>query len=772
MNPNAVNQFLKDTVIYAEGEPVFSIAMIVKGRVLIHNDGAKIIMGSGAFLGINDLYSGRYQSTYTAYDEALIYVFPISRIEEMENILSVKKDYHGFMVASYYKIINDLHLIYQGLLKHGSEIYQFLTETYHNYVESGVQRGLKIIKSDRIETLEPLDYDIEMISDRIRYYSECRSLPVEVIKSFYSHGNLVTLYQLEDQISVVNQLITVLKEMSESYVTMVECLVDDSDLSLFNLITSISGQTDNISGMELLDILDNIVEKVNKAELFAEKMIGRKLKMERKRMEEGYHRLLSGAANREKTSETDLKYSKEAAQEALLEMKDSFDKIIEYAAIDVKNAAEMKAALTEFLQMKDKFSSEDTARKLRRKLADYHYDIYTKVFKKAYIEKNVPRIIDLFLKYGFVDDRLLTNEQMLSLYFLEEEHEEDHACNVFDIKTWLTMIYEGKREPSKNEFDMEYPEMLADLKRQGRIKEKEVSIWMADSEKKLEYEIQNMFRYNNRTTSGQIASFVPFLHKDQWSNNIERMFVTSAKVNETIAKIMKVDFSVFDREVLYVNKEKNIVKEYIIKRVYPDIVLMPNIGTNGVMWQEISGKRRDSAGRIFLPIFTDVELKALLVRQFGRFRWELCRTIEGTAWNDIKQKSLTSEYSDYLQFYRKNKELSEERRERIKQQIQKGRNNTREVFVLDYEQWINYEAIGAIKLNKPVREIMATYCPFARELREQLKLQPLFEEAMAKYNRDKLKKVRELEGRQRFLLRDKIELTPELIDTLNYFRDL
>ena len=46
-------------------------------------------------------------------------------------------------------------------------------------------------------------------------------------------------------------------------------------------------------------------------------------------------------------------------------------------------------------------------------------------------------------------------------------------------------------------------------------------------------------------------------------------------------------------------------------------------------------------------------------------------TIEGTAWNDIKVKSLTSEYSDYLQFYRKNRELSEERKEKLKYQIQR-----------------------------------------------------------------------------------------------------
>ena len=56
INPNAMQQYLKGSNVYTEGEPVSSVAMIVKGRVLMHNDGAKIVMGSGAFLGINDLY--------------------------------------------------------------------------------------------------------------------------------------------------------------------------------------------------------------------------------------------------------------------------------------------------------------------------------------------------------------------------------------------------------------------------------------------------------------------------------------------------------------------------------------------------------------------------------------------------------------------------------------------------------------------------------------------------------------------------------------------
>lgn len=774
MNPNAVNQFSKGSIIYTEGEAVFSIGMIVKGRVLIHNDGAKIVAGSGSFLGLNDLYHGKYLSTYTAADDLLLYVFPINSIEELDTILSVNKDYHGFMVASQYKMIYDLNQIYIEMSKLCSSMYRFLKEYYEKYCEIASRRCFKAREAKRINSLDLLDSELELISDRINYYIECKSLPIEAVKLFYSYGNAITQYQIEDEVSVVNQQLEALRERLTDFVTMVECLIDDTDTCLFRMIAEMAISMDSPAGVsnDILDMMDDIVEQVNKAETFADRMLGKKLTINRKKMEEIYHLLLSGNHKEDVNSDTLLKYSEEDREQALEEMRDTFVKLLAYAGIEGEEAENMKTAMLDFLHLKDKSSTDNSVRLLRKRLADYHYSIYLLVFLRAYQEKKVPRIIDMFLKYGFTDERLLTTDQMLSVYFLKEEEEQKGSCNTYDMKAWLTLIYEGKKEPSKNEFDQEYSEMLLDMRKQNKLTEKEVQEWLTDNRKKLEYEIQNMFRYNNRTTNGQISSFVPMLHKEQWANGIERLYITNSKVNEVIQSILKIDYSIFDREVIYSDKEKKIVKEYIIKRVYPDIILFPNVGTNGIMWQEISGKKRDTPGRFCLPIFTDVNLGLLLTRILGRYRWELCRTIEGVSWNDIQVKSLTSEYCDYLQFYRKNKELSEEKKEKIKLQIQKGKNSSREIFVIDYEMWINYESKGAVKLNKPVREIMATYCPFAKELREQLKLQPLFEDAMARFTRERLKKLREVEGRLRLLTKEGIEIPQELMDTLSYYRDL
>jgi hypothetical protein len=773
MNPNAVNQFPKGATVYKEGQPVSNVAMIIKGRVLIHNDGAKILLGSGSFLGINDMYLGRFHSTYTAYDDLILYVFPIQRVEELENILAANKDYHGFMVASFYKLIYELDQIYRGIMEHGTRMYQFLTSTYKGYIDSSKRWGYNAKASERIEKLIALESDLELLEDRVRYYSECRNIPVDAVKLFYSYGNVITQYQVEDQSNIVNQQMEALKELAVDFISMTECLVDDTDNCLFRLIAQMSLEMNSNAGgnKEYMDIIDDIIDEINLVETFTERMIGKNVKVNRQKMEEIYHLLLTGNKAQEVSSETFLKYSKEEAQRALEELKDSFQTIISYAEIEPTKTETMKSAMQDFVYIKDKTSTEDSVRALRRQLIENHYLLYHKVFVKAHQDKKVPRIIDLFLSYGFADERLLTKEQLLSLYFLENNQQNKGLCNIYNIKSWLTLIYEGKREPSKNEFDMEYSEMVTDLRKQGKIAEKDVAQWLTNTGKKLEYEIQNMFRYNNRTTNGQISNFVPFLYKEQYAGNFDKVLLTVDKLNIAIGNLLKIDYSIFSRDILYMNPEKNITKEYMIKSVYPEFILMPNVGVNGIMWQEISGKRRDSSARFLLPIFTEASIAAIITRIFGRYRWEICRTVEGSSWNDIKVKSLTSEYSDYLQFFRKNKELSEEKREKIKLQIQKGRNSSKEIFTLDYEQWINYESTGAIKLNKPVREIMATYCPFSKDIREQLKTQPIFAEAMTRYYKIKQQKIRETDGRLRMLQKEQIELPKELVDTLSYYRD-
>ena len=772
INLNAVNQYTKGNILYSEGEPLSSIILVIKGRVQIHHEGASYYMGPGSFLAVSDIFDGRYQSTYTAQEDLVVYVFAIDHKDDIENILSINKDYSGFIIMSLNKIISELGKLHNDILKQGRGLYDFLIEKFNLYFESATRLGYTAKKPKWVNDLTEFDSYITPDVDKINYYMEKAAIPIDVVKAYYSYSNNITIYQMGDQVDLINQINELLKEYAKKLSIMADYLINEADTCLFDLFAAYAIEVANADGnsSELIDHMDSIIEEINSTEIFFKNRLGRKMDINRKRMEEVYHLLISGTNDKEMSIHAHLKYSEYDTDKVIAMLEGSYNQILDYSGIEVNKAKIMQDTMMDFVNIKERLSMEDSARKIRKKITDEYYELYKYVFLKAYNDKNIPRVVDMFLKYGYADERLLNKEQLLTIYFLKDE-EVSNNLKVYSIKDWLKLIYEGKKEPSKNEFDLEYNDMLISLKNKGKLSDKQVKEYAVDMERKLDYEIQNMFRYNNRTTNGQITTFAPVLHKDMLYGQLDKFFVTPSIIMEAFNKLFEIDYSVFDRESLYVKKEKHIEKEYIIERVYPDIILMPTVGVNGIMWQDITGKRRNTPGRFLFPIFSESNLYLNIIKVCGRFRWEMCRTIEGTAWNDIKVKSLTSEYSDYLQFYRKNRDLSEERKEKIKLQIQKGRNNSREIFVIDYEAWISYESRGAIKLNKLVREIMATYCPFTKKLREQITIQPIFEDAFARYYRNRLKKIRETEGRHRLLKKDNIELTKELIDTLTYYQE-
>jgi hypothetical protein len=160
----------------------------------------------------------------------------------------------------------------------------------------------------------------------------------------------------------------------------------------------------------------------------------------------------------------------------------------------------------------------------------------------------------------------------------------------------------------------------------------------------------------------------------------------------------------------------------------------------------------------------------MLLSVVGRYRWEICRNIQGIYWSDISEKSLTSEYYDYIQFYKKNRELSVQAKEKIRNEIARVRNNYREVFVQDYIQWIKYESKGSSRLNKIARTILMTYCPFPREIRSELVNFPAFAELLDRYEILQAAKIKKLENAYLSIRKSGGTITKELEENLEFHK--
>ena len=219
------------------------------------------------------------------------------------------------------------------------------------------------------------------------------------------------------------------------------------------------------------------------------------------------------------------------------------------------------------------------------------------------------------------------------------------------------------------------------------------------------------------------------------------MAVTAEKIADAINKVRCVDYSALYHDVMFSDPDRGINQEWIKKEILPDVILMPNAGTRTLMWQETSGAKIDTPARFLFPIFSAVDLDDQMVECIGRYRWEICRRVQGVYWNDIREKSLTAEYCDFIQYYRKNSDLSADAKEKIKTALSRARNSYREVFVKDYQAWMKYESQGSFRLNKVARDILVRYCPFAKDIRQGLATNPQYQNAFHRLDAENRKKL-------------------------------
>ena len=125
------------------------------------------------------------------------------------------------------------------------------------------------------------------------------------------------------------------------------------------------------------------------------------------------------------------------------------------------------------------------------------------------------------------------------------------------------------------------------------------------------------------------------------------------------------------------------LKETVRVDVRPDVIFAPNAGVKGILWQECEGMHRTTPGRMIISALHMENAHKTFLRMTAEFRWEMCKRTHGSHWNDPSSNSLTADYFDYIQFYRKNNDLSADAKEKVKLLITKARNSVKEAFVLD-----------------------------------------------------------------------------------------
>lgn len=774
----------KDQMIFYKGTAAKAFTLIVQGSVIAENGGIKRKISAGEMIGVFDVMQGKYLYNYQTTEDTEMCFFQVEDIKKFGTFFRTYAEYSGNMVHA---MCSEL----QVHMQERNELYQ-LIEQGNEFLKKryvvNLQEGMKIDRQTMAD-VEGYKENIKIdIPDRlIKFYEECLKVSLDAKQMYYAQSDFLAFYQVCEVQKIICTIRNAKSKLLDELKRLCERFYDDNGRGLYQKeFEFVTGTRKNGKfKMEYYVRINQTKDQIVKLKSEYYRYTGQLLPIDVKDMEQKLTEMLGTPV--QYTHENIIAQvgdgqesnviKKEDVKEDYIEnvvhsgVENTLQQIFDFGEIDKTDQERIREELHMFAQLEDKMSVKDDVRMLKKNITNDFFLCYKKCIIPWILEKPTPIAVKLFLNYGMMDETLLTKEQIEYLLKVEAENRtnEEELSHIYTMAEWLREIYHQNKMTSRNSFENDFRDELRQQKKYGKITALQEKEYLEDPVKCVEFEIDNMFVSNNKIVNGKLTTYVALLFKEEIYGNIENMVVKKRALKDSLLKCETLDFSIFYHEVMYRNLEEKIEKEYVLKKIYPDIIIAPVYGVTSSMWQEIEGKKRDTAARFVFPSIIEDDLYKSMIKACGRYRWEYCRCEQGTAWNNIQYKSLTSEYMDYIQYYRKNRDLTEEKREKLRNQILHARNNSREVFLIDYENWMNYESRGAMKLNKVSRGILATYCPFNRSVRENIAKNTVFADAMAKQGRNYAEKAREWEYRMKKRENNNLVIPEEFHRTYEFY---
>lgn len=733
----------KNEHLIRKGETTKAIYIVLRGSVDLQTAYNRINLSSGSVIGFMLGLSDEYVCDYVAAEDSLIASYKYESPEDYKTIFKEQPKYCYAFLHAAIKQYRTIYDCYKALEDSAKEISDFIAKQYSDYEIHCAQVDFDM-KEVAVGELSQVFEPEPMLPWELGYFRDLVEMPEKALRYFYSEKEDLTIGVLLQLAEIMARMIANMDALKEYMQRAKDSLLCE-DEDLLELWYDLAMKYAQIGeGSEKADKrVDELEEFLRRTCFYQEETLEERFE---------YYRsmnFLEFVQNHQSKVEVEDNIDGEVAEimsrEQVLKT-DFATYIMKYAGFEQDEINACKQLIAEYDAIAEVQDYTPEMQKTRRALTKVFYDIYEKAFARAVHARTISTVMKLFFNFGVLDlqmagvdhlDELMAISELLDNQWVEQKQrdaEGDSFSHVYSAYQWLCLIYKGEKEPSKNEFDIDYAGYLLEMRKNHEITREQENIMKKDQQKKVEFEIRNMFMTNNRITYGRITTFCPVLHRKDFMRSIDQLIVSGITINAAIDEIRELDYSCFYREVFFASPKYGIERTEIMKEVLPDVILMPNIGSRAMMWQETAGVKRDTPARFIFPIMTTNELYDMMLETIGRYRWEICRKILGVRWNDIREKSLTSEFYDYVQFYRKNRDLSQQAKERVKADLVHAKNNYREVFVMDYLGWMKYESQGNFRLNKVSRRIISEYVPFRAEVRKKLEENPMYKELFTKSN--------------------------------------
>lgn len=755
----------KGSTLFQTEDPVKQLYLILKGSFEISFPGGRYTIGKGDVAGICEADSDLHATACTALEDSSVMAYPCSGLSALEALFTDNADYAVLFTRSAFRQGDSLLRAHERTQLYCSNLYTAFTQDYAFYTACCARNQQSPQTPAGLSEFVPLDEDSPEELFSSAFYEGIQRILTSPNASVLSGEPAVLTGLFAGTCGEYRRVLSAFEGLAEYQKQALSLYLDGNGDDLFGFCTSLFQKLnrENADAAAVVQRMNGMIRLVSESPCADRAMLGQRVTDFKAVL-----KMSAGDSAAKPGSESD---TDGASQNILEKLKGSLSAILDYAGASDEVRSDFTKLITQYRSLTDPNATDDSARLLRQRIAAAFYKLYASVFFKAEKDDAIPLPVRMFLYFGYADEDLAGTENAICLAGLADKLAKSSNDRVYTFYDWLLAILAGKKGPSRNEFDQDYSEYLHSQKVTGKITAAEETALSSDMKKRVEYELENMFPSVNKIAFGRISTFCPVFSDHNMLKHADTSYVSASALCELLDDVEKVDFDAFYREYVYTNTAAGIPKEFFHVRVLPDFILMPCVGTRGVMWQEIEGKRRTTPARMMLPIFYLEDLRSAVVRLTGEYRWEMCKRIQGARWNDVSERSLTSEYFDYIQFYRKNHDLSADAKERLKAALQKARGSFKEMFVRDYITYILFESTGSPRLTKPARSILFAYCPFARQTRDALQGNPIYKDTLEHFSVQRTQQLHKLALLEKRVENSGSELPEELAMERAYYEN-
>ena len=786
--------------LHTGSEIVKSLDYILLGKIEIISPVFQVTAGHGVVLGIFEHVGEPYQYRYVVKEDCTLDRYPFRRKSDVDAIVHDHSDECDLLVSAGAALTLNILGQYQRTRRRMETFRKTLVRSYNEDRNLCAKYNLEIQPWPLAEESEPFQPERELPERMGDYYDQLGLMPQDVKKAFYSTHTSLTTAAILDAVhhifmirGLFDQLESYTSELREQYLQSADLYDLYRNLYLRNaaanaaLASEINEAIRNYhralvrSGLIPEDHLDlrqthyeNAVSAISvdfSAGLEPDpEEAGSKTAEEDHTAPEENDRIAEALLTEVRTSE-----EKTETPDIFAPLENSLETILAYTSLDESEEDRFRQLMNDYRELQDKNSREESVRELRKEITKYFFHLYENAALTALESTRKPPLpVQLFLHFGYMDETLVGREHALILLkLLLRIHAPENASasgHIYTMFEWLAAISRGEKEPSRNDFDQDFPTFLKIRRQDGLITEDQEKRYLVSPKEKMRFELNNFFAMGMKMVASRPITFCPVLSSHNIIRSLMDQLVTKPQIEQGWDRLRSIDYSLFYREALFQAPSSGIPRESILLEVLPDVILLPALGARGGLWQEISGVRRDTPARMFLPILLTENLETIQIRLAGQFRWQICKRVQGARWNDLSELSLTAGYVDYLQFYRKNSDLSSEAKEKIKTEITACRNSFENVFILDYMQWIRYESQGSPRLNKVAKQLMFQYCPFAETIRRKLEANAMYASMIHRHEAKAEKQFKVLTSKYRKYRKDTETLPQEIENYIAYYK--